>query len=59
MERRAVSFFDGHDLFRHTKDAFGNHHPNQDPVNLATVACAAKGWTSKGVRFYSGMPDAK
>ena len=29
--RRAVSFIDGQNLFRHAKDAFGHHHPSYDP----------------------------
>ena len=26
--KRAVSFIDGQNLYRHAKDAFGHHHPN-------------------------------
>ena len=59
IKKRAVSFFDGQNLFRHAKDAFGHHHPNYDPVKLATAVCAAKGWTSVGIHFYTGVPDAK
>ncbi len=59
MEKRAVSFFDGQNLFRHAKDAFGHHHPNYDPVKLAEAVCAEKGWTSVGVHFYTGVPEAK
>ena len=58
-EKRAVSFFDGQNLFRHAKDAFGHHHPNYDPVKLAAAVCAAKGWTSVGVHFYTGVPEAE
>ena len=57
-EKRAVSFFDGQNLFRHAKDAFGHHHPNYDPVRLAAAVCAASGWVAAGVRFYTGVPDA-
>ena len=57
-ERRAIAFFDGQNLFRHAKDAFGHHHPNYDPVKLTKAVCAAKGWTPVGVRFYTGVPDA-
>ena len=56
--KRAVSFFDGQNLFRHAKDAFGHHHPNYDPVKLAAAVCAANGWIPAGVRFYTGVPDA-
>ncbi len=57
--KRAVSFIDGQNLFRHAKDAFGHHHPNYDPRKLAEAVCAAKGWINSGVRFYTGVPDAK
>ncbi|MCE2519939.1 MAG: NYN domain-containing protein [Alphaproteobacteria bacterium] len=56
--RRAISFIDGQNLFRHAKDAFGHHHPNYDPVSLAAAVCAANGWVTAGVRFYTGVPDA-
>ncbi len=57
--KRAVSFFDGQNLFRHAKDAFGHHHPNYDPVRLAAAVCDANGWISAAVRFYTGVPEAK
>lgn len=56
--KRAVSFIDGQNLFRHAKDAFGHHHPNYDPAKLAATVCAANGWIDAGVRFYTGVPDA-
>ena len=56
--KRAVSFIDGQNLFRHAKDAFGHHHPNYDPVRLAAAVCAANVWVAAGVRFYTGVPDA-
>lgn len=57
--KRAVSFIDGQNLFRHAKEAFGHHHPNFDPVKLAGAVCAANGWLDAGVRFYTGVPDAQ
>ena len=33
--KRADSFIDGQNLYRHAKDAFGHHHPNFDPRRLA------------------------
>ena len=57
--KRAVAFFDGQNLFRHAKDAFGHHHPNYDPAKLAAAVCAACGWIVAGVRFYTGVPDAE
>ena len=56
--KRAVSFIDGQNLFRHAKDAFGHHHPNYDPVKLAAAVCAANGCDAAGIRFYTGVPDA-
>ena len=51
--KRAVSFFDGQNLYRHAKDAFGHHHPNYDPRKLADAVCADRGWINHGVRFYT------
>ena len=57
--KRAVSFIDGQNLFRHAKEAFGYHHPNYDPIKLAEAVCEAKGWVNQGVRFYTGVPEAE
>ena len=35
--KRAVSFIDGQNLFRHAKDAFGYYHPNYDPYKRMTL----------------------
>lgn len=53
----AIGFFDGQNLFRHAKDAFGHHHPNYDPVRLHQAVCMANGWTASLVRFYTGVPS--
>ena len=42
--KRAVSFFDGQNLFHHAKAAFGHTHPNFDPQKLSDAICQAKGW---------------
>ena len=55
--KRAVSFIDGQNLFRHAKEAFGYHHPNFDPKKLADAVCASQGWLNVGVRFYTGTPS--
>ena len=55
---RAVSFFDGQNLFHSAKAAFGYPFPNYDPVALTHAICAANGWQVEGVRFYTGVPDA-
>ena len=57
--RRAIAFFDGQNLYRHAKDAFGHHHPNYHPVKLFDAICADKGWENRGVRFYTGVPAAR
>ena len=57
--KRAVSFIDGQNLFRHAKDAFGHYHPNYDPQKLSNAVCAAHGWISHSVRFYTGVPNAE
>ena len=57
--KRAVSFIDGQNLFRHAKDAFGHYHPNYDPQKLSDAVCDAHGWTNRGVRFYTGVPSAE
>ena len=55
--KRAVSFIDGQNLYRHAKDAFGHHHPNYDPFKLADTVCADRGWANQGVRFNTGIPS--
>lgn len=57
-EKRAVGFFDGQNLYRHAKAAFGHHYPNYDPIKLHAAICGAKGWKPFGVRFYTGVPAA-
>jgi hypothetical protein len=56
--KRAVTFFDGQNLFHCAKAAFGYPWPNFDPVLLSRAVCASKGWECSGVRFYTGVPDA-
>jgi hypothetical protein len=56
--KRAIVFFDGQNLFRHAKEAFGHFHPNYDPRKLSDAICATHGWVSRGVRFYTGIPGA-
>ena len=56
--KRAVSFIDGQNLYRHAKDAFGHYHPNYDPRKLDDAVCADRGWVNHGVRFYTGIPSA-
>ena len=57
--KRAVSFFDGQNLFHHAKAAFGHTHPNYDPIKLAAAVCEMNGWITHQVRFYTGVPDPR
>lgn len=54
--KRAVAFFDGQNLFRHAKSAFGHIHPNYEPQKLFNAICEQSGWISNSVRFYTGVP---
>ena len=53
--KRAISFFDGQNLFHHARDAFGHATPNYDPVKLHRAVCGMHGWEPAGVRFYTGV----
>jgi uncharacterized LabA/DUF88 family protein len=55
---RAVTFFDGQNLFHCAKAAFGYTFPNYDPLALSKAVCASKGWELAEARFYTGVPDA-
>ena len=55
--KHAVSFFDGQNVYRHAKDAFGHHHPNYDPVKLHRWVCQTNGLKPALVRFYTGVPS--
>jgi hypothetical protein len=55
--KRAIAFFDGQNLYRHAKDAFGHHHPNYDVRKLFAFVCAEKGWQPTSIRFYTGVPS--
>ena len=57
--KQAIAFFDGQNLYRHAKKAFGHHHPNYDPQKLHAAICKEKGWEPSAVRFYTGIPTSK
>ncbi len=57
--KRAVAFYDGQNLYRHAKEAFGHHHPNYDPIKLFDAVCRENKWQNHGVRFYTGTPTAE
>lgn len=52
-----MAFFDGQNLYRHAKDAFGYYHPNYDPSKLHKAVCAQFGWRATLTRFYTGVPS--
>jgi uncharacterized LabA/DUF88 family protein len=56
--KRAISFFDGQNLFHCAKSAFGYTFPNFDPLALTNAVCAHQLWRNDGIRFYTGIPDA-
>jgi uncharacterized LabA/DUF88 family protein len=53
---RVVAFFDGQNLYRSVKAAFGYTFPNYDPTKLAKLICAKQNWHLESVRFYTGIP---
>ena len=57
INKRTIAFFDGQNLFRHAKEAFGHYHPNYDPTKLFNAICTRKSWNPTSIRFYTGTPD--
>jgi len=53
---QAIAFFDGQNLFRSAKRAFGYIYPNYDPKKLSQQICVNQGWELKETRFYTGFP---
>ena len=56
--KRTIAFFDGQNLYKAAKRAFGYTFPNFDPMKLAQAVCATQGWRLDAVRFYTGVPVA-
>lgn len=56
--KRAITFFDGQNLYFAAKECFGYPYPNYDVLRLSQAVCAARGWQLKETRFYTGVPDA-
>jgi uncharacterized LabA/DUF88 family protein len=54
---KAVSFFDGQNLYRSAKRVYGYIHPNYDPQKLAQQICSNQGWQLVETRFYTGFPN--
>ena len=56
---RVISFFDGQNLYRSVKAAFGYTYPNYDPTKLSKFICDKQNWQLTSVRFYTGIPTQK
>ena len=57
---RALTFFDGQNLYRSVKETFGCSHPNYDVLELSNAICEREGWLlSATPRFYTGVPRAQ
>lgn len=56
--KRAITFFDGQNLYHGAREAFGHSWPKYDPTKLSHAVCVANGWSLKAVQFYTGMPSA-
>jgi uncharacterized LabA/DUF88 family protein len=54
---QTIAFFDGQNLFRSAKRAFGYIYPNYDPKKLSQQICINQGWELKETRFYTGFPS--
>jgi len=56
VQKRAVVFVDGQNLYHATKDAFNYTYPNYDVEALAKAVSLRQGWELIGIRFYTGVP---
>jgi len=55
--KRVVAFFDGRNLRKSSRSAFGHRdYENTHPLKLARMVCARKGWQLDTVNFYIGVP---
>jgi uncharacterized LabA/DUF88 family protein len=57
INKRAIAFFDGQNLFHSAREAFGYTFPNYEVSCLASSICKAQGWNLLETRFYTGIPD--
>ena len=55
--KRAITFFDGQNLFYAVKKAFGYRWPNYDPLALGRAVCGSRGWNLLETYFYTGLPN--
>lgn len=59
VDKYAMAFVDGQNLYQHAKEAFGHYHPNYDLKALHAAVCATNGWKPNLVRFYTGVPSER
>jgi uncharacterized LabA/DUF88 family protein len=57
VNKRAIAFIDGQNLFYAVKNAFGYTFPNYDIPALVAAVCGRHGWSVSGLRFYTGIPS--
>lgn len=57
IKKKANIFFDGQNLYRSAKTAFGYNYPNYDIKLLSERVCMIKDWDLTGIYFYTGVPD--
>jgi uncharacterized LabA/DUF88 family protein len=58
-EKRAVAFIDGSNMRHSARTTFGEAFANFNPLALAEIVCAARGWRLVGVNLYLGVPDVR
>jgi hypothetical protein len=56
--KRAIAFFDGHNLFHAARESFGYSYPSYDVQALGRKLRERMGWSLTQVRFYTGIPDS-
>ncbi len=56
--KRVVAFFDGRNLRKSARSAFGDReYENIHPLKIARLVCARQGWQLETVNFYIGIPS--
>ena len=57
VDKRAVTFVDGQNLYHAARESFGHSFPNYDVWALSEAVCRNAGWHLVEARFYTGIPD--
>jgi hypothetical protein len=52
LEKHAITFIDGQNLYFALKESFGYPYPNYVLLRLSQAVCAAHGWRLREARFY-------